>query len=195
MGLLYALLVLEGFVIPSATALTVCNLYLILYRNIRKVASKYVTCICFFYINIVVCHKEYWKIIWDIRFYNSCFKFGCGNRVNENMIYSCCSFPSNVCQFVYDWHHVIAKHNINKFLYFIIFFWYQAGSYWNHQPLLATSLRCRLLIVFYRFAFKFISRHHLEVYVSNSELCFSIFHLLLLDITIEWYHNLVNSLI
>ena len=101
-----------------------------LYRNIRKVVPKYVTCFCFFYMNIAVCHKEYWKIIWDIRFYNSCFKFGCGNIADENMMHICCSFLSSACQFVNDWHHAIAKddinkisyYDINKISYFIIFF-------------------------------------------------------------------------
>ena len=58
----------------------------------RKVAPKYEAFLCFFYMNIVACHKEYWKMIRNIQFYNSCFKFGCGNRVDENMIYSCCVF-------------------------------------------------------------------------------------------------------
>ena len=97
--------------------------------NIRKVVPKYVTLLCFFYINncffymnIIVCHKEHWKIIRNIRFYNSCFKFGFGNRVGEDMIYSCFSVLSNAYQFVYNWHHAMAKHNINKILYFFILF-------------------------------------------------------------------------
>ena len=56
----------------------------------------------FFYMDIVVCHKEYWEMIQNFRFYNSCFQFGYSNRVDENMIYRCCSFLSNVCRFVYD---------------------------------------------------------------------------------------------
>ena len=56
-------------------------------------------------------------------FYNSCFKFGCGDRVDENVIYSCCSILSNACLFIYDWHHAMARHNnITKILYFFILF-------------------------------------------------------------------------
>ena len=93
------------------------------YENIRKVALKYETFLCFFYMNIIVCRKKYWKGIRNIRFYNSCFKFGCGNRVDENVIYSCCSVFSNACQLIYNWHHqAMAKHNIKKILYFFILF-------------------------------------------------------------------------
>ena len=93
------------------------------YENIRKVALKYETFLCFFYMNIIVCRKIYWKVIRNIRFYNSCFKFGCGNRVDENVIYSCCSVFSNACQLIYNWHHqAMAKHNIKKILYFFILF-------------------------------------------------------------------------
>ena len=81
------------------------------YGNIRRIASKFEMFLCFFYMNIVVCHKEYWKMIRNIRFYNSCFKFGCGNRVDENMIYSCCSGLSNgVGLFMIDillWSNII----------------------------------------------------------------------------------------
>ena len=35
------------------------------------------------------------------------------------MIYSCYSFHSNACQFVYDWYHAMAKHDINKTLHFL----------------------------------------------------------------------------
>ena len=58
---------------------------------------------CFFYMDIVVCHKKYWEMAQNFWFYNSCFQFGCSNRVDENMIYRCCSFLSNVCRFVYDY--------------------------------------------------------------------------------------------
>ena len=93
------------------------------YENIRKVALKYETFLCFFYMNIIVSRKIYWKVIRNIRFYNSCFKFGCGNRVDENVIYSCCSVFSNACQLIYNWHHqAMAKHNIKKILYFFILF-------------------------------------------------------------------------
>ena len=49
-------------------------------------------------------------------------KFGCGNRVDENMTNSCCSVLSDACRFIYDWHHAMAKHNIKKNLYFFILF-------------------------------------------------------------------------
>ena len=67
--------------------------------------------------NAVVCNKEYSKMIRNIRFYNSCFKYDCGSRVDENMIYSCCSVLSNVFRFIYNWQ-AMAKHNIKKILHF-----------------------------------------------------------------------------
>ena len=75
--------------------------------NIKKIALKSIRFLSFFYINILVGHKEYWKMIRS----NFYFKFGCCNRIHENMIYS---FLSNACWFVYDWYHALAKHNINK---------------------------------------------------------------------------------
>ena len=36
------------------------------------------------------------------------------------MIYSSCTFLSNVCWFVYDWYHVMVKPNIIKTLDFFI---------------------------------------------------------------------------
>ena len=39
-----------------------------------------------FFMNIVVSHKEYWEMSRNIRFYNPCFKFVCGKRVDEYMI-------------------------------------------------------------------------------------------------------------
>ena len=45
------------------------------------------------------------------------------SRVDENVIYSCCSVFSNACQLIYNWHHqAMAKHNIKKILYFFILF-------------------------------------------------------------------------
>ena len=67
--------------------------------------------------NAVVCNKEYSKMIRNIRFYNYCFKYDCGSRVDENMIYSCCSVLSNAFRFIYNWH-AMAKHNIKKILHF-----------------------------------------------------------------------------
>ena len=67
--------------------------------------------------NAVVCNKEYSKMIRNIRFYNSCFKYDCGSRVDENMICSCCSVLSNAFRFIYNWH-AMAKHNIKKILHF-----------------------------------------------------------------------------
>ena len=49
---------------------------------------------------IGVCRKDYWKMIRNIRFYNSRFKCECDNKVDENMIYSYCSFLSNSCRFM-----------------------------------------------------------------------------------------------
>ena len=90
--------------------------------NIRKVARKYVTFPCFFYMNIVVRHKINWKMIRSIQFDNSCFKFGFGKRVDKNLSRSCCGFLSNACRFVYDCYNATAKHNINKILYLFILF-------------------------------------------------------------------------
>ena len=67
--------------------------------------------------NAVVCNKEYSKMIRNIRFYNSCFKYDCGSRVDESMICSCCSVLSNAFRFIYNWH-AMAKHNIKKILHF-----------------------------------------------------------------------------
>ena len=61
--------------------------------------------------DIVACHKEYWKMIRNIQLSNSYYKFGCSNRIDENMIHSCCSVLSNACQFIYGWHHAMAKQN------------------------------------------------------------------------------------
>ena len=83
---------------------------------------KYFTLLCFFYIGLAGSCKEYWKMIQNVRFYNSYSEFGYGNSVDENMIYSCCSVLSNACQFVYDWHYDVAKHSIKKILYFLILF-------------------------------------------------------------------------
>ena len=49
--------------------------------------QQYVAFPCYLYMNFVVDHKEYWKMVRNIRFHNSCFKFGCDNRVGEYMIY------------------------------------------------------------------------------------------------------------
>ena len=49
-----------------------------------------------------------------MQFYHFCFKFGCGNRADENMIYS---FLTNTFWFVFDWCHAITKHDINKVFY------------------------------------------------------------------------------
>ena len=50
----------------------------------------------------------------------------------------------------------MAKHDINKILYFFIV-WNQAGLYWNCQPLLPPSLRCHLLTVFKCFSNSLLS--------------------------------------
>ena len=144
----------------------------------------------------VVCHKEHSKMIQNIRFYNCCFKFGCGNIVDENMICSCCSFLSNVCRFVYDWDHAMAIHDINNILYFVILFKIKlAHIEIASQPLLPPFLRCHLLVVFYLSVLQIIFRQDLVAYlVSNLEICFSNFNLLFLDITIKWHHNLLTSL-
>ena len=38
------------------------------HRNITKVIPNYETFLCFFYMNFVVCHKNYWKMIQNIDF-------------------------------------------------------------------------------------------------------------------------------
>ena len=133
-------------------------------------------------------------MIRNIRFYNSSFKFGCGNRVDENMINSCCSVLSEACRFIYDWHRAMAKHNIKKILYFFILFEIKQ-VYIEIASHLPPSLECHLLIVFYLSVSQIILRHHLVAYVSDLELCFLIFHLLFPDITIQLHHNLLTNLV
>ena len=56
-----------------------------------------------------------------MRFYNFCFKFDFGNRVDEIIIYSCSNVLINTFQFKYDLHHAMTKHNIKKILLQIVF--------------------------------------------------------------------------
>ena len=111
--------------------------------NIRKVAPKYVTSFCFFY---VVCRKKYWEMTRNIQFYNSCFKFDCGNRVEENMTYSCCSIHCNIYRIfmigIMLWLNIMLRKFCKSS------FWNQASSVWNKQSLLPPSLKCHLLIAF-----------------------------------------------
>ena len=105
---------------------------------------KCVTFIWFFYMNVVVCRKEHWKMILNIQFYNSC----CANRVDESMTSSCCSFLRKACHFVYDWYRAMVKHNINKVLDFL--FCSKSSRLILTSPAIITSfLKCYLLIVFY----------------------------------------------
>ena len=81
----YAVFVSEEFVILPQ--ITVRSLYFNFCTEISGRLRLNLKCsLVFFYMNIVVCHKEYWKMIRNIRFYNSCFKFGCGNKVDENTV-------------------------------------------------------------------------------------------------------------
>ena len=63
------------------------------------------------------------------------------------------------------------------------------------NPLRLPSIECHLLIAFYLNIFQILLRHHLGAYMSNLELCFSIFHLLFADITIQWHHNFLTNLV
>ena len=81
----YAVFVSEEFVILPQ--ITVRSLYFNFCTEISgRLRLNLKRSLVFFYMNIVVCHKEYWKMIRNIRFYNSCFKFGCGNKVDENTV-------------------------------------------------------------------------------------------------------------
>ena len=121
-----------------------------------------------------------------MRFYNFCFKFDFGNRVDEIMIYSCCNVLINTCQFKYDLHHAMAKHNIKKILYFLIL--YETKQVQNRQQLLPPSVECNLLIVFNLSVFQILLSQPLVAYMSNLEWCFSIF----LHVTIQWHHKFLT---
>ena len=154
----YTLFVSAEFVILSQ--LTVHSfLFEFFLGNIRKVAPKYETFFCFFYIDIIACHREYWKMIRVGLFIASCY----GQTILRKF-----------CTFLF-----CSKSSILK------------------SPAIINSffLKCHLLMVFYLPISQILLRHHLVVYMSNLELCFSIFHLLFLDIMIQWHHNLLKNLV
>ena len=116
-------------------------------------------------------------MIRNIRFYNSRFKCECDNKVDENMIYSYCSFLSNSCRFMIS---IMLGPNLilTKFCTFLLFEIKQVHI--ETQPLLPPSLRCHLLTVFYLSVSQILFCHHVVTYMSNLE-CFAILHSLFLD--------------
>ena len=137
------------------------NLYLNFSTGVsEKVRHKYATFLCFFYMNIVVSYKEYWKMIRNIRFYNFCLKVGCGNRVDKNTIYSCCNFlVTHASLFMIDimlWPNIILR----KFYTFL--FCLKSNRFISKLLAIITSfLKCHLLLVFYLSVFHILFRHHL----------------------------------
>ena len=137
--------------------------------------------------NFVVCHKKYWKLVRNMPLYKYCFSFGCGVRADKNIIYSCCSFLSNVCWFAYDWCHAMAKRNI-----IFSFVWNQTDSYWNLQPLLPFSVKFHLLIFYWNvFQILFLTPFG-GVYVKF-RITFCFFYFLFPDIRIQWHYNLLTK--
>ena len=131
-------------------------------------------------------------MIRNIRFYNSCFKFGCVNRVDENMINSYCSVLSDACRFMTGtmlWPNIILR----KFCTFL--FCSKSSRFILKSPAIITSFFRMSFVDSILSVFQILLCHHLVAYMSNLELCFLIFHLLFPDIMIQWYYNLLTNLV
>ena len=129
-------------------------------------------------------------MIRNIRFSDSFFKFGCGNRVDGNMMYSCCSHLSNSCRFVYDWHHAMAKHDINDFFYFVILL---EIRFILKLPASITSFFKTLSAD--SFLFKCFSSFPSPFGGLHAKLRIMVFHLLFLDREIQWHQNFLGNVV